>query len=127
MCATFYIKLSEIWNNQRDFKSVHFECRMVLFYTIWEKIRLLSIEFWKNVLNLQNFRSGKCYLHFCQKSCQCWKKLETKLQYIDIYLHNKNVLNYGLLLVGSGRFMIFHIEGHSTIYPYWMYGNNLKV
>ena len=44
------------------------------------------------------------------------KKLETKLQYIDTYLHNKNVLEYGLLLVGSGRFMIFHIEGHSTEY-----------
>ena len=44
------------------------------------------------------------------------KKLETKLQYFDIYLHNKNILEYGLLLVGSGRFMIFHIEGHSIIY-----------
>ena len=31
------------------------------------------------------------------------KKLETKLQYIDIHLHTKNVLEYGLLLVGSGR------------------------
>ena len=30
------------------------------------------------------------------------------------YLHNKNVLEYGLLLVGSGRFMIFHIEGRSN-------------
>ena len=45
------------------------------------------------------------------------KKLETKLQYIDIYryLHNKNVLEYGLLLVGSGRFMISHIEGRSKV------------
>ena len=42
------------------------------------------------------------------------KKLETKLQYIDIYLHNKNILEYGLLLVGSGRFMIFHNEGRSN-------------
>ena len=42
------------------------------------------------------------------------KKLETKLQYFDIYLHNKNILEYGLLLVGCGRFMIFHIEGRST-------------
>ena len=40
--------------------------------------------------------------------------METKLQYIDIYLHNENVLEYGLLLVGSGRFMIFHIEGRSN-------------
>ena len=30
-----------------------------------------------------------------------------------IYFYNKNVLEYGLLLVGSGRFMIFHIEGRS--------------
>ena len=44
------------------------------------------------------------------------KKLETKLQYFDIYLHNKNILEYGLLLVGSGRFMIFHIEGRSRKY-----------
>ena len=44
------------------------------------------------------------------------KKLETKLQYFDIYLHNKNILEYALLLVHSGRFMIFHIEGSSIIY-----------
>ena len=43
------------------------------------------------------------------------KKLETKLQYFDIYLHNKNILEYALLLVHSGRFMIFHIEGSSII------------
>ena len=42
------------------------------------------------------------------------KELETNLQYIDIYLYNKNILKYGLLLVGSGRLMIFHIEGHSN-------------
>ena len=28
---------------QHDFKSVHFECRMVLFYMLWEKSRLFSI------------------------------------------------------------------------------------
>ena len=43
------------------------------------------------------------------------KKLETKLQYFDIYLHDKNILEYGLLLVGSSRFMIFHNEGHSNV------------
>ena len=42
--------------------------------------------------------------------------METKLQYFDIYLHNKNILEYALLLVGSGRFMIFHIESHSSTY-----------
>ena len=44
------------------------------------------------------------------------KKLETKSQYFDIYLHNKKILEYGLLLVGSGRFMISHIEGRSNNY-----------
>ena len=44
------------------------------------------------------------------------KKLETKLQYFDIYLHNKNILEYASLLVRSGRFMIFHIEGPSNIH-----------
>ena len=48
-------------------------------------------------------------MHFCKKILlvlvRSWK--------LDIYLHNKNVLEYGLLLVGSGRFMIFHIEGRS--------------
>ena len=37
-------------------------------------------------------------------------KLETKLQYFDIYLHDKNILDYAPLLVGSGKFIIFHIE-----------------
>ena len=43
------------------------------------------------------------------------KKLEIKLQYFDTYLHNENILDYVLLLVGSGRFMIVHNEGHSII------------
>ena len=39
-CARFVIERSEIRKKQHDFKSVHFECRMVLFYMIWEKSRL---------------------------------------------------------------------------------------
>ena len=39
-CARFIIERSEIRKKQHDFKSVHFECRMVLFYMIWEKSRL---------------------------------------------------------------------------------------
>ena len=39
-CARFIIERSEIRKKQHAFKSVHFECRMVLFYTIWEKSRL---------------------------------------------------------------------------------------
>ena len=30
------------------------------------------------------------------------------------YLYNKNILKYAQILVISGRFMIFHIEGHSN-------------
>ena len=41
--SRFIIERSEIRNKQHDFKYVHFECRMVLFYTIWEKSRL-SVE-----------------------------------------------------------------------------------
>ena len=37
------------------------------------------------------------------------KKLEPKLL-------NKNILEYAQILVGSGRFMIFHIEGHSNLH-----------
>ena len=46
-CARFIIERSEIRKKQHDFKCVHFECRMVLFYAIWDKsrrIRLFSIE-----------------------------------------------------------------------------------
>ena len=39
-CARFVIERSEIRKKLHDFKSVHFECRMVLFYMIWEKSRL---------------------------------------------------------------------------------------
>ena len=35
---------------------------------------------------------------------------------IFMYLYNKNVLKYAQILVISGRFMIFHIEGHSNNY-----------
>ena len=41
-CARFVIERSEIRNKQHDCKSVHFECKMVLFYMIWEKSRLKS-------------------------------------------------------------------------------------
>ena len=44
-CARFIIEQSEIRKKQHAFKNVHFECRMVLFYTIWKKSRLLSIFF----------------------------------------------------------------------------------
>ena len=40
VCARFIIERSEIRKKQHAFKSVHFECRMVLFYMIWEKSRL---------------------------------------------------------------------------------------
>ena len=33
---------------------------------------------------------------------------------IFMYLYNKNILKYAQILVTSGRFMIFHIEGYST-------------
>ena len=35
---------------------------------------------------------------------------------IFMYLYNKNILKYAQILVTSGRFMIFHIEGYSRIY-----------
>ena len=43
-CARFIIERNEIRKKQHDFKGVHFECRMVLFYMIWEKSGLFSIE-----------------------------------------------------------------------------------
>ena len=39
-CASFIIERSEMRKKQHAFKSVHFECRMVLFYILWEKSRL---------------------------------------------------------------------------------------
>ena len=35
-CPKFIIERSEIRKKQHDFKSVHFERKMVLFYMIWE-------------------------------------------------------------------------------------------
>ena len=35
---------------------------------------------------------------------------------IFIYLYNKDIIKYAQILVTSARFMIYHIEGHSTIY-----------
>ena len=40
--------------------------------------------------------------------------IELKLRDFDIYLHNKKILEYAQILVGSGRFVIFHIKGHSN-------------
>ena len=37
---------------------------------------------------------------------------------IFLHLYNKNILEYAQILVTSGRFMIFHIEGHSSIKQY---------
>ena len=45
-----------------------------------------------------------------------FKKLGTKLQYFDIYLHNENILEYGQSLVTGSKFMIFDVEGHPSRY-----------
>ena len=66
------------------------------------------------------FVLGNVICIFVKNLVNVGKKLETKLQYIDTYLHNKNVLEYGLLLVDSGRFMIFHIEGRSNIFDNYL-------
>ena len=42
---------------------------------------------------------------------RCWRLTYTTFIHTSI---TKNVLEYGLLLVGCGRFMIFHIEGPSN-------------
>ena len=49
----FIIERSEIRKKQHAFKSVHFECRMVLFYIIWEKSRLFFIM--KKLCQLNGF------------------------------------------------------------------------
>ena len=43
------------------------------------------------------------------------KKLETKLQYFDRYFHNKCILEYAQILATDGMFIVFDIEGHSTV------------
>ena len=40
--------------------------------------------------------------------------METKLQYFDRNMHNKNILEYAQILVTDGRFIIFDIEGRSN-------------
>ena len=60
------------------------------------------------------FVPGKCYLHFVKnlfKLVRSWK-----LQYFDKYLHNKHILEYAQILVTGGKFMIFDIKGHPTIF-----------
>ena len=44
--------------------------------------------------------------------------MRTDVRFCDIFmfLRNKNILEYAQISVTSGRFMIFHIEGHSTVY-----------
>ena len=44
-CARFVIEQSEIRKKQHDFKSVHFECRMVLFYIECRKVILCKLIF----------------------------------------------------------------------------------
>ena len=54
-------------------------------------------------------------LAFLQKLVRVGKKLETKLQYFDRYLHNKCIFEYAQILVTDGMFIVFDIEGHSTV------------
>ena len=58
-CARFVIERSEIRKKQHDFKSVHFECRMMLFYMIWEKSRLQSTFFPQNVEKYHDIISNR--------------------------------------------------------------------
>ena len=54
-------------------------------------------------------------LAFLQKLVRVGKKLETKLQYFDRYFHNKCILEYAQILATDGMFIVFDIEGHSTV------------
>ena len=47
--------------------------------------------------------------------------MEAKSYCFNMYLYNKNIFEYAQILEGSGRFMIFHIEGHSTIYIFTIF------
>ena len=48
---------------------------------------------------------------FTKNSCNVAKRTDARF-----YLYNENILEYAQVLVTSGRFMIFHIEGHSNMY-----------
>ena len=48
-------------------------------------------------------------------------RLDAWLYNIFMYLYNKNILKYAKILVTSGRFMIFHIEGYSNTYTIGIY------
>ena len=43
-------------------------------------------------------------------------KPETKLQYFDIQLHNKNILEYAQIARSALKSMILNIKGHSIMY-----------
>ena len=56
-------------------------------------------------------------LAFCKKLVQVGKELEvTILWQILVILYNKNILEYAQILVTGGKFMIFEIKGHPTIF-----------
>ena len=50
-----------------------------------------------------------------------WPLGSWKLSY-NIYLHDKNILEYAPLLVGSGKFIIFHIEVTLMHIFFWKLG-----
>ena len=68
-------------------------------------------------MGLENVENVTC---FSKKSLvHVGKNLETKLQYFDRYLRDKNILEYVQILVTDGGFMILwilYIEGHSNYY-----------
>ena len=43
-------------------------------------------------------------------------RTDARFYNISMYLYNKNILEYSKILVTSGRFIIFHIEGYSNKY-----------
>ena len=65
-CARFIIERSEIRKKQHAFKGVHFECRMVLFYAIWEKsLFQLSVE---NIVPIKI----QSVVNFSRMMKSCW-------------------------------------------------------
>ena len=81
--AWFIIVRSEIRKKQHAFKSVNFECRMVLFYTIWEKCRLFSIECRKNYLTL-HWRCQVMLMNFTTQTIINRNKIDSWLNKICI-------------------------------------------
>ena len=117
----WYSKMSFLWCFSSNFHLVYGGWHLWRWIVVWSAKCHVHIRVTLKIKD-QEFHSphriqhilGQFHYTTMQKLCNFKALYKPQIQ----YKCHKDTLDNALLLVGCGRFMIFHIKGHSSTYIY---------